>query len=193
MKAFPSFFLLSEILRALNSDMTFSQVAASSHVASALFPSFGIPGRCTFTLTLERREGRTERREETRKVSRDISHIAVASNFIVIQMYYKRNVSATLHIFRTNFNDTFIRRIMSFFTSTVRRYAEFRHHGQQRNTVKETAVEIREGQDAPFIPTALPFPPFAARKFWRLFRQPDGSSSLLMLPNAERRKERRRT
>lgn len=102
--------------------MTFSQVV-SSHVASPLFPPFGIPGRCTLTLTLARDGGRTARGEETRKVSRGISHPSRRLEFHCdSNILQKKNVSATSHIFETDFNGAFVRRGgVSFFTSIVRR------------------------------------------------------------------------
>jgi len=89
-------------------------------------------------------------------------------------MYYKRNVSATLHIFRTNFNDTFIRRIVSFFyfyRSTIRWISASRTTKRYRKGNRSGNHCLgRDKMHHSSLRFSLPFPPFAARKFWRLFQ-----------------------
>lgn len=124
--------------------MTLSPVV-SSHVASPLFPPFSIPGRCTFTLTLGGTEGGRNGENKHEKFLGVLVIRAVASNFIVIQIYYKKECFCNFAYFRNRFQRRVCmeRRIIFFY---FYRFGDAPSSGvtpgaQQRNTVKETAVK----------------------------------------------------
>lgn len=156
----------------------------------SLFPSFGIPGRCTLYSHIWD-EGRTEGRRETRKgilVTR-----AVVSNYIVIQIYRERCTFTTLN---TSKDASMKARRITLATKVGRHF--YVYHSMPRNfkflsiTKKYPKMQRKSEflcgsiRDAPRI---LPRPFDRFWKFWQFFRQ----SMVPCASNKEGRAKRERT
>lgn len=122
-KAFP--FFLSETLRALNSDMTSSQIT-SSHVASLLFFLFLASPAIALLLSCSKGKGRTEQREETQKVSCGISHPSRRLEFHCDSNASQEACFCKFAYFRNRFQRNVCTSF--FFLSIVQRYVEFRRY-----------------------------------------------------------------
>lgn len=134
--------LIGETHCDLNSDGFFSTKSFRHTFTLSLFP-FGIPGRCTLTLAFERRREDGVDRRNTKSFW-GISHSSCRFEFHYDSniIRYKKNVSATSAYFRNRFQrHVCTKSHLLFLSFSDTPSSGITPGGQQRNTVKETAVE----------------------------------------------------